>query len=158
PYTEYRQDRFQSDRRVYGSFESDMQTPQMLGLQVEEARTSDLRSSNVGSRYHTGTEVIRVMNNSPADRAGLRSGDIIVEIDGRSNITPDLLHRRLSQRSGQPVELTVIRNDRERNITLRGDSFDNRRFGTDQRFDDSWGTPRDQFRRPSDQEDLFRLP
>jgi C-terminal processing protease CtpA/Prc len=158
------QDTFDRDRRVFGAPETGLGTP-MIGIQMQEARQADLR--RLDTRYNTGIEVQRVMTGSPADRAGLRSGDIIVEIDGRGNVTPDGLRQEINfRRQGEPLHLTVIRDNRERNINLRTDArtfedrrIDDRRYGTfDDRGLDTWGTQRRQWEEPSEQERLFRLP
>ena len=74
----------------------------------------------------TGVEVIEVVDGSPADRAGMRTEDLIVEVDGTAIggvddlqrlMVAELIGRRLSAavvRAGRlvrvelvPVELTV---------------------------------------------------
>jgi C-terminal processing protease CtpA/Prc len=158
----FSRDRFDQDRRVFGAPETGFGAPPAIGLQMQEARQADLRRSNLASRYNSGIEVVRVTSGSPADRAGLRSGDIIVEIDGRGNISPDSLRQELSyRRTGEPLDLTVIRDNRERNINLRTDirTLDDRSYGTfdDRGYHQEWGTRRG-WEEPSEQERLFRLP
>jgi S1-C subfamily serine protease len=55
-------------------------------------------------------EVMSVNDKSPAQSAGLRTGDLIVAINEQPIITIDDLHRFLAQWPiGEPVPLTVIR-------------------------------------------------
>jgi S1-C subfamily serine protease len=62
----------------------------------------------------TVVEVMSVEANGPAQRAGLREGDLIVAIDGQSTATVDDIHRMLASKlSGSEISLTILRN-RER--------------------------------------------
>ena len=58
----------------------------------------------------TGALVLSVEDNSPAKRAGLREGDIIVALDGKEVAGVDDLHRLLTEvRVGVSCSLTVLR-------------------------------------------------
>jgi S1-C subfamily serine protease len=58
----------------------------------------------------TGAMVLAVEENSPAKRAGLRQGDILVALDGQAVAGVDDLHRLLTElRVGASCELTVLR-------------------------------------------------
>lgn len=55
-------------------------------------------------------EVVSIMRDSPADRAGIREGDLIVVMNGQSVQSVDHIHRILGElASGVPVTLTLIR-------------------------------------------------
>jgi S1-C subfamily serine protease len=61
--------------------------------------------------YDTGMLVIAVEPGSPASRAGLREGDLIVEFNGHPIATIDDLHKQLTgDQVGVRSPLTVIRN------------------------------------------------
>ena len=58
----------------------------------------------------TGAMVLAVEENSPAKRAGLRQGDILVALDGQAVAGVDDLHRLLTElRVGASCEVTVLR-------------------------------------------------
>lgn len=58
-----------------------------------------------------GIEIVEVVPGSPADRAGLRSEDIILEIDGVAiEDAADLQKRMVDSAIGRPVELKIYRN------------------------------------------------
>jgi S1-C subfamily serine protease len=58
----------------------------------------------------TGVIVLSTEPQSPAQRAGLREGDVIIALDGQALAGVDDLHRVLSDvRAGGRLELTVIR-------------------------------------------------
>jgi S1-C subfamily serine protease len=57
-----------------------------------------------------GVFVVQVAPNSPADRAGLMPGDVIVAMDGAIVQSVDDLHRLLTEKPvGKPAPLTVLR-------------------------------------------------
>lgn len=58
----------------------------------------------------TGALVLSVEENSPAKRAGLRDGDIIVALEGKPVAGVDDLHRLLTEvRAGEECSLTAVR-------------------------------------------------
>lgn len=65
-----------------------------------------------------GLLVLRVETGSPADRAGLRPGDVIIEGAGRRLESVEDLNRLLS-RPDPATELRVVRQGRNRLLTLR---------------------------------------
>ena len=67
----------------------------------------------------TGVLVLNVESNSPAARAGLLSGDIVIALDGEPTPRVDALHKLLTaDRIGSPVELQVLRNVELKTIEL----------------------------------------
>ena len=67
----------------------------------------------------SGVRIETIEKGSPADRAGLRSGDVIVEIAGAAVADIDDLQRVLgAERIGTPLSLRVIRRDRAEKIDL----------------------------------------
>jgi regulator of sigma E protease len=55
---------------------------------------------------------------SPADIAGLKAGDRVVGVDGQPASDFDEVFVRIQDANGEPVVLTVQRDDRRRNLTL----------------------------------------
>jgi hypothetical protein len=150
-----RTERFETDRRVLGVPDPAFRQTPALGVVIQDARRADLMRSATGARYDSGVLVTRVHEGSPADRAGLRSGDVIVEIDGRPNITSEHFRQELSfLRPGDPLNLTVIRDNRVREINVRTTTERDGRF----RERDDFDRFQPQYEEPSRQERLFRLP
>jgi serine protease Do len=64
-------------------------------------------------------EVIEVVEGSPADQAGLRVEDLLIELDGVPLTATDDLQRLMTvERIGEPVKASVVRNGDLRSITL----------------------------------------
>ena len=58
----------------------------------------------------TGLEVVEVVAGSPAERAGLRAEDLIVEVAGSPVVSVEALQRRVGAESiGVPLEIAVLR-------------------------------------------------
>jgi S1-C subfamily serine protease len=91
----------------------------VLGVAIVPPRAARRMRRAVGLEDRPGLLVGAVADGSPADRAGVRRGDLIVEADGRPVETPDDLFAVLdalggggtltlrAERGASPVELTV---------------------------------------------------
>ena len=79
-----------------------------LGVEVE--RVSDRMARALGMREPRGLMIEAVRSRSPAGRAGLERGDLLLEIDGRRVTSPADAAKRLRKReSGARARLTVVR-------------------------------------------------
>ena len=64
-----------------------------------------------------GALVMEVMPGTPAEKSGLKAGDVIVRIDGEAIGSPGDIHQALRGKEGKDVSVTVIRDHRE--MTLK---------------------------------------
>lgn len=64
-----------------------------------------------------GVLITSVAPGSPAERAGLKAGDVITAVDGKEITSPYTLTRELSRREGT-VTLTIIRNKQQQTVTV----------------------------------------
>ncbi|MDH6548910.1 trypsin-like peptidase domain-containing protein [Streptomyces sp. SAI-041] len=83
--------------------------------------TLDMDYSGDGARVGTegGDGGPAVTEGGPGDRAGLRAGDVITEVDGRRIHSGDeLIVRIRAHRPGDRLELTFRRDGRERSVSL----------------------------------------
>jgi Do/DeqQ family serine protease len=84
-----------------------------------EAVTMDMAEA-LGLKIARGALVSKVISDSPADKAGLRPGDVIVAVNGRPVEHPDALGYRLTTAGlGATVKLTVSENGTEREASLK---------------------------------------
>lgn len=74
-----------------------------------------------------GVEINSVMEGSPAERAGLRAGDLITSVDGRDLTDPESRGGLLDDKKpGDRVRFTVIREGKEERLRARLDSHPGR--------------------------------
>jgi serine protease Do len=65
-----------------------------------------------------GALITSVSDDSPAEAAGLRAGDVIIEIDGRGVDGPGEVVEALGGRDAGPVDIRVVRDHVERSFTV----------------------------------------
>jgi serine protease Do len=79
-----------------------------LGVQIQPV-TEEIAES-MGLTVTKGALVSDVTENSPAAKAGIKTGDTVVSVNGTEVLEPKDLARRIAQiKPGKPAELTVIR-------------------------------------------------
>jgi membrane-associated protease RseP (regulator of RpoE activity) len=79
-----------------------------LGIQVQDVTRSMMRARNLPSDQ--GALVNRVEDDGPADDAGLRRGDVIVEVDRKDVETSgDLIKMMRDLEPGKKVDVVVVR-------------------------------------------------
>ncbi|MDA8362601.1 MAG: DegQ family serine endoprotease [Gammaproteobacteria bacterium] len=87
-----------------------------LGVSIQEVTPA--LAKNFGLREPTGALVGDVFKGSPAARAGLRTGDVIIKYEGKEIDTPTTLRNLVAATPvGKEVEMEVIRNRKA--MTLR---------------------------------------
>ncbi len=87
----------------------------LLGVSVESLH-GQLREF-FGVEGETGVLVRSVKEESAAAEAGVQAGDVILKIDDEEINGPGALRRALRERVGQTVDITVMRERRERTLT-----------------------------------------
>jgi putative serine protease PepD len=82
-----------------------------LGIDGGDAREADVTGG--------GVRIASVQDDSPADRSGLRVGDVLVEIDGHMiGHVPDLMITLRSKSPGDQIAATVVRGDSPTTLTI----------------------------------------
>ncbi len=88
-----------------------------LGIQMRDITTDIAEYYNLDSTE--GVVVVGVIPGSPAQTAGLRQGDIILQIDKKSVKDADALAERIKETEiGQKIELTIHREQATLSITV----------------------------------------
>jgi serine protease Do/serine protease DegQ len=86
-----------------------------LGVVMQDL-TPELASA-FGLKEHRGAVVTQVLPGSAADKAGIRSGDVIIGIDGKAVVDGGALRNAVGLlRAGSRVNLKLIRDGRVRNV------------------------------------------
>lgn len=71
-----------------------------------------------GLKDRSGALITSVRADSPASRAGLKAGDIILAIDGQTVNDPGDARRIIAKKEEGPVEIRVLRDRREKSFTV----------------------------------------
>jgi serine protease Do len=84
-----------------------------LGVTIREVSPELAR--DLGMARPEGVEIFQVRDGGPADRAGLREGDVVMAMDGAATQRVAGFRNRVSlSRPGQTVELAILRDGRNR--------------------------------------------
>jgi len=88
-----------------------------IGVQIQPI-TADIADS-LGLKSTSGALVAEPQSGSPAEKAGIKAGDVIVSVNGETVDDARNLARRISALApGTSVKLGVLRNGHEDNLTL----------------------------------------
>jgi serine protease Do len=89
-----------------------------LGIVIQDL--TDQLAGSFGVKEGGGVLVAEVMKGSPADAAGLKAGDIVVELGGSAiKEVPDLQRRVAAVKPGQTMKLTVIRERKPMSFSVK---------------------------------------
>ena len=96
--------------------------PFLFEMGMRSGAGAELAPINEGlSRYFRvdeGALVLSVGENTPAARAGLQAGDVIVSVDGDEVEDPSDFRRHLMRDEDRRMEIGVVRQGRRQNLTL----------------------------------------
>jgi serine protease Do len=101
-----------------GSAFLDSMIPRALyvGADVNPVRTQ--LADYFGVKSGTGLLVESVDDPSPAARAGLKAGDVVVKVDSQQMTSKNDWLKAIRNHRGQPVQVTVMRNKQELILTM----------------------------------------
>lgn len=88
-----------------------------LGIVIQDLTPELAKSFGLDDRK--GILVAQVTEGSPAEKAGLRQGDVIIEFDGKEvGKTGEFRNRVSRERPGEKAKIKVLRNGREKKLTV----------------------------------------
>jgi serine protease Do len=88
-----------------------------LGVQIQEVDYEIARS--LGLKEVAGALIADVVEDTPADKAGLKTGDLVLKVDGKKIHTSSELRNTISaRRPGDKVTLMLVRDGKEKNIDV----------------------------------------
>jgi Do/DeqQ family serine protease len=88
-----------------------------IGVSLQTV-TPDIATA-MGLRTAAGAIIGRVEKGSPAEKAGIRTGDVILEIDGKAVLNASDVRNRIGLREvGNNIAITVVRGGNRQKITL----------------------------------------
>jgi serine protease Do len=88
----------------------------MLGIEGESLGQERQLADYFGVK--DGVLIKQVMRNTPAERAGLKAGDVITKVDGQSVASTRDITQQLRSAANRAVTLTVVREKREMPLTV----------------------------------------
>ncbi|MDH5396359.1 MAG: Do family serine endopeptidase, partial [Gammaproteobacteria bacterium] len=89
-----------------------------LGAQAQDLTPQLAQAFNIP--FRRGAVISHVDKDSPADRAGLKPGDIVTEINGKTVRNANMLRNTMGLlRIGQSVELKVLRDNKALTLTAK---------------------------------------
>ena len=107
-----------------------------LGVEIQNF-TPDIAAS-LGVQDAKGALVAGVTSDSPASRAGIRQGDVIVELNGtRIEDTRDLSRDVANLRAGERASFTVLRDGTKRTLTAAIEKRDTERLASNEQQEDT---------------------
>lgn len=69
--------------------------------------------------------VINTIPDTPAEKAGLKTGDILLAVDGKTYSTMETLSAAMKGKAGTKVTITYARNGKEHDVTMKRDTIIN---------------------------------
>lgn len=98
---------------------------QMLTLTPEvKQEINDNANSGLSVEEDKGVLVVRVMSNSPAEKAGLRAGDVVETVDGQAISDANVLQQTVERaKVGQTLRFEVRRNGQAMNLSVKAGEF-----------------------------------
>ncbi len=90
-----------------------------IGVGIQDI-TSDLREVFDLANGQSGVLVTNVGEDSPAEKAGIKSGDVILAVDGRPTRSTGQLRSQIGIKSiGDKAKLTILRDGEEKTISVK---------------------------------------
>ncbi|HML09285.1 MAG TPA: Do family serine endopeptidase [Stellaceae bacterium] len=90
----------------------------IIGVSIQDL-TPDLAQA-MNTKQINGAVIAKVLSGSPADRAGLKTGDLVVAANGVTIHSGTQLRDAIGlTRVGEDVDLTIDRNGNERNVAVK---------------------------------------
>jgi serine protease Do len=120
---------FRGDNPGSGTMRKYVEAVKTVGIGVSMQTLSGKLGDYFGVPDGAGALITEVMKDTPAEKAGLKVGDVIVLVDKEKVQSPsDVSSIIRDKNKGDRVDLVVVRNKAEKSITLETDEIDS--FGS----------------------------
>ena len=90
----------------------------LLKLNVTPRATGRYEIGDLGIGPVLRPQFSQVNPGGPADRAGIKRGDVVLGIDGKRGVPRDQIIERIRNSPGKPVALIIERNGEEKDVTV----------------------------------------
>jgi len=116
---------FHGDNPGSGAFHKNMESFKTVGIGVSMQSLSGKLGDYFGVPDGEGALITEVMKDTPAEKAGLKVGDVIVQVDKEKVPSPSEVSSIIrDKQKGDKVDLVVMRGKAEKTITLEVDEID----------------------------------
>lgn len=120
---------FHGDNPGSGTMRKYLEAVKTVGIGVSMQTLSGKLGDYFGVPSGEGALITDVLKDTPAEKAGLKVGDVIVQVDKEKVETPsDVSSIIRDKNKGDRVDLVVVRDKAEKTITLETDEIDS--FGS----------------------------
>ncbi len=91
-----------------------------IGIGMNPKGITPELAKSFGLEKNTGVLIAEVLEDTPAEKAGLKSGDIILEMNGK-DVKDNISFRNSVSlvKPGTKIKLTILRGDKEKEITVK---------------------------------------
>lgn len=91
-----------------------------IGIAMNPKGMTQELAKSFGLEKNTGVLIVEVLEDTPAEKAGLKSGDVILKMDGE-DVENNVSFRNAVSfiKPGTKIKLTVLRGDKEKEITVK---------------------------------------
>lgn len=96
-------------REVCEAIKEDIEEEGFLGVYVEDLSKAQKKAIGVDH----GVFIKDIVEDSPADSAGVKAGDVVIAIDGEKIEDKDEFNELIDEKPGELVELTILREGQE---------------------------------------------
>ena len=116
---------FHGDNPGSGALRKNMEAFKTVGIGVSMQSLSGKLGDYFGVPDGEGALITEVMKDTPAEKAGLKVGDVIVQVDKERVQNPSEVSSIIREKQkGDKVDLVVMREKAEKTITLEVDEID----------------------------------
>ena len=91
---------------------------QILKIHITPRASGKYEIGEIGIGPILRPQFTQVNPGGPADRAGIRRGDVVVALEGTRAVPRDQIIERIRSGSGQPIKLTIERDGEEQDVTV----------------------------------------
>ncbi len=122
------QDLIDSAYRGYVAGLEDPYSSYMTKDEYESYETSSMGTySGIGVTFEMDDKgryvIVNVNKGSPAEKAGLKAGDFMTKVDGKTYSDQDVMAAKIRGEKGSTVKLTYVRDDEEKTVSIVRDKI-----------------------------------
>lgn len=116
---------FHGDNPSSGALRKYLEASKTVGIGISMQTLSGKLGDYFGVPDGEGALITEIMKDTPAEKAGLKVGDVVVQVDKEKVQSPGEVSSIIrDKQKGDKVDLVVVRDKTEKNITLEVDEID----------------------------------